>query len=625
MGGGQKSTTSTRVEQTPEEKEYTRVQIDLAKQQLRLVEQQSGWQSEIYEITKPLLAKYGLMVDQQFDEWNTPEAADLRARYRTLENAQLDATMRMMPIQEELLQMQLDEIRRGGRATEEQKRLIGEITDRAIETGDIDINRFLNQGLGQIREELAPARGLRPTDSPMLDAGGRVLEEAIRQKGQLTSQMRGAQANAELNFPLNASQVFSAQNQWQQNFGAQMGQFMAQQRGQADQNRNQLMAQLFTSPMSAGEQGLSLINASRPSPVSFPRNTTETTKTSGGSILGGIGGLLQGVAQVGGLFSSEKLKEDIKPIKAPEGHVLSPGELKWDKRRIGRGYNDISTGVGSRGGWGNTPSGRGETSMPGAWQTAGSHPIVGNWAVTMTGGPNSEREREATVGTRDWVGNHPTYGVNDPDYRPLFNPNNQPLAPISPPPDPGTTIDFDTMGGGSSGGSSGKGGDLLVKDPPWWNGKKDQSDLVKDPPMWGEGKGDPNDGPQYFGSTPTNTMAGPQYRVQPGLGFANPPQSDEDALQRIANLPVSQWRYKPETGLSTQQHVGPMAEDFNTQVMGRGPEPTIPIVDNLGALTLAVKALEKRTRGGNNIGRSRSSSNLTPEQIRTLMRRRRAA
>ena len=597
MGGGQKSTTSTRVEQTPEEKEYNRVQIDLAKQQLALTQEQHGWQSEIYEITKPLLAKYGLMVDQQFDEWNTPEAADLRARYRNLESAQLDAQMRMMPIQEELLQMQLDEIRRGGRATEEQKRLIGEITDRAIETGDIDINRFLNQGLGQIREELAPARGLRPTDSPMLDAGGRVLEEAIRQKGQLTSQMRGAQANAELNFPLNASQVFSQQNQWQQNFGAQMGQFMAQQRGQADQNRNQLMAQLFTSPMSAGEQGLSLINASRPSPVSFPRNTTETTKTSGGSMLGGIGGLLSGIGSLGGtggIFSSEKLKEDIKPIRAPEGHVLSPGGLKFDKRMIGTGYNSTGRGVGQR---------MGEQSRPGAW-SEGSHPLGGNWLKTMTGGgPMSTREREMTVGTRDWVGSS-DYGVGDPDYRlpPVF-----PRQPITPPADTGTTIDFDTLGSGG----------------------KNQPLLVKDPPIWGQDQGSGKGGPlmEIWGQGATNTKAGPEYQVQPGqgLGFANPPQSDEDALDRIANLPVSQWRYKPETGLSTQQHVGPMAEDFNTQVMGRGPEPTIPIVDNLGALTLAVKALEKRTRGGNNIGRSRSSGNLTPEQIRTLMRRRRAA
>lgn len=592
MGGGSKSTTSTKVEQTPEEKEYNRVQIDLAKQQLRLVEEQHGWQSEIYNITRPLLAKYGLMVDQQFDEWNSPEAADLRTRYRDLESAQLDAQMRMLPIQEELMQMQLDEIRRGGRATEEQKRLIGEITDRAIETGDIDINRFLNQGLGQIREELAPARGLRPTDSPMLDAGGRVLEEAIRQKGQLTSQMRGAQANAELNFPLNASQVFSAQNQWQQNFGAQMGQFIAQQRGQADANRTQLMTQLFTSPMSAGEQGLSLINASRPSPVSFPRNTTETTKTSsGGSILGGIGGLLSGIGSLGGtggIFSSEKFKEQVKPISAPEGHVLSPGGLKFDKRTIGTGYNSTGRGVGQR---------MGEQSRPGAW-SQGSHPLGGNWLQTMTGGgPMSIREREMTEATRDWVGGHPTYGVGDPDFR---------MPPVMPRAAPQNTIGTDAATAGLAG---------LGKT------YNDETTPVVDPSVWGQGVEGNKAGPLMEVDPPQNTMAGPQY----GLGFANPPQTDEDALNRIASMPVSQWRYKPETGLGTEQHIGPMAEDFNTIMMGqRRPSPTISVVDSLGSLTSAVKALERRTRGGSGMGRGRGAQ-LTPDQIRALMRRSRAA
>lgn len=601
MGGGSKSTTSTRVEQTPEEKEYNRVQIDLAKQQLRLVEEQHGWQSEIYNITRPLLAKYGLMVDQQFDEWNSPEAADLRTRYRDLESAQLDAQMRMLPIQEELMQMQLDEIRRGGAATEEQKRLIGEITDRAIQTGDIDIGRFMDQGFTQLREELAPARGLRPTDSPVLDAGGQILEEALRQKGQLTSQMRGAQANAELNFPLNASQVFSQQNQWQQNFSAQAGQYLMGLRQTADQNRQQLMGQLFTAPMSAGEQGLNLINASRPSAVSFPRNTTETTKTSsGGSILGGIGGLLSGIGSLGGtggIFSSEKFKEQVKPISAPEGHVLSPGGLKFDKRVVGRGYNPISTGTGSRSGWGNAPGYMSnEQSMPGAW-SQGSHPLVGNWAVTMTGGPKSEREREMTTGTRDWVGAHPTYGIGDPDYRlPLTMPRAAPQNTI-----------------GTDAATAGLGGLGKTYD--------DATTPVVDPSVWGEGLGSDKAGPLMEIDPPQNTMAGPQY----GLGFANPPQTDEDALNRIASMPVSQWRYKPETGLGTEQHIGPMAEDFNTIMMGqRRPSPTISVVDSLGSLTSAVKALEKRTRRGGG-GQWPGRGNLTPEQIRALMRRQRAA
>lgn len=585
MGGGQKSTTATQYQQTPEEKEYNQVQIDLAKQQLALTQEQHGWNSEIFAMTKPLLAKYGLMVEQQFNDYNSPEASDLRKRYASLENAQLDQQIRNMPIQDELMQLQLDEIRRGGRATDEQKRLIGEIADRAIETGDTDISRFLDKGFLQMREELAPARGLRPTDSPILDAGGQVLEEALRQKGQLTSQVRGAQANAELNFPLNASQVYSAQNQFQQNFNANMGQFLAQQRAQGDQNRAALMTQLFTSPMSAGEAGINLINASRPSPVSFPRNSTQTTKTSGGSILGGIGGLLSGIGSIAssGMFSSKKLKEDVKPIEAPPGHMLSPGGLKFDRRAYSSG--DASHPRFS-GGYDHT-----QTTRPGAW-SIGSNPLPGGMLRNMTSSSlmsDLGGKIAADPGTRDWVGGS-TYdsGGTGMPVRPFVS-------------NAGSTIDFDTLTGGGLGGSGSSGG----------SGGKDYGNdgPQVDPTVWGQG-----DGPQ----------------VQPGqgLGFAaGPPVSDDDALDRIVNLPVSQWRYKPETGLGTEQHVGPMAEDFNTQVMGREPGPTIPIVDNMGALTLAIKALEKRTRKGGIPRNQYQGINqaLTRQQIAALMQRRKAA
>lgn len=582
MGGGQKSTTTTTVTQTPEEKEFTKQQIELAKQQLRLVEEQHGWQSEIYAITKPLLEKYGLMIEDEFTRYNTPEAQALRDRYAQLESAQLDAQLRNLPIQEELLQLQLDEIRRGGRATPEQQALIAEITNRAIETGDTDISRFLDQGFTQLREELAPARGLRPSDSPILDAGGEVLEEALRQKGQLTSQMRGAQANAELNFPLNASQVYSAQNQWQQNFQANMGQFLSQQRQTAEQNRNALMQQLFTAPMASGEQGISLINAARPSPVSFPRNTTETTKTSGGSVLGGIGGLLSGIGSIAGsgLFSSKKLKEDVRPIEAPEGHILSPGALKYDKRQLTRGYNNTY-----RTGWGGEGVPRSENGARPPYPGLDQHPLLGDHSP-ITGGGSTRR------------------------LFPMFpmGGNNTPLREWGGPPPVAQTQP-------ESGGAPATSGLGLTAKPPG-------PDVTFDPPrpddMVGAGS---QAGPN---PVPLNEMTGTM--PQPvGLGFANPPQTDEDALERIANLPVSQWRYKPETGLGTEPHIGPMAEDFNTQVMGQGPNPTISVVDSLGALTASIKALEKRTRGGQRNGLPRNQYWGIQHDPRTQRKRKRLA
>lgn len=450
MGGG-KTTTTTTVTQTAEEKEYTKQQIEMAKQQMALLQEQHGWQSEIYEITKPLLAKYALLVEQEFADYNDPVAATLREKQRTLDAANIDAAIANVPIQQELLQRQLDEIRRGGRATDEQKAMIADITNRAMEAGDIDISRFLETGIDTIRNENAPARGFRPDDAPMIDASQRVLEEALRQKGQMTANLRGAQAQAEMNFPLNAGNITNQWNQFQQGFNQQANQFLSGLKQQANQNRSQLMSQLFSAPMASVEAGLNLVNASRPNPVDFPRNTTQTTKQSS-NILGGIGGLLSGIGSVGSMFSTRKAKENIKPLEAPPGHMLSPGALK-------------------------------ENFQP------------------LSGAKNTMTNRQ---------------------------------------PAPGPQLNPDIFNYGFKGGS-----------------------------------------------------IGPQI----GTAAVNPPRTDEDALDRIGKLPVSTWNYKPGTGLEGPTHVGPMAEDFNTMVMGKQPEPFINTVDAVGSLMASVKALDKRTRG----------------------------
>lgn len=460
--GGSKTTTTTKVERTPEEIEYTKQQIELAKQQLKLVEEEHGWQSEIYTLTKPLLEKYALMVDQDFAEMQSPEYQAMKAKQQQLDTANIDAQLRNLPLQEELLQRQLDEIRRGGAATDEQKRLIADVADRALASGETDINRFLGTGLDQIRNQMAPARGMRPDDGPMVEAAQRVLEEAVRQQGQLSQQVRGAQSQAELNFPLNAAQVTNQANQWQQGFNANMNEFLSGLKTQAAQNRTALMGQLFSAPMTAGDRGLNLIGATRPNPVNFPQNTTQTTKQSGGSIFGGIGGLLSGIGSVGSLFSSREFKTKIKPMEAPPGHMLSPGALKQNFRDLG--------------------------------------------SPQSLGGANG-------------------FGITGPQTQP---------------------------------------------------------------------------------TSPKGTPAGPQ--VQPGLGGMGgtainpvqtvaPPRDEEDALNRLRQMPISSWQYKPETGLGGPTHVGPMAEDFNTIMMGKQPEPFINTVDAVGSLMASVKALDKRVQG----------------------------
>ena len=64
-------------------------------------------------------------------------------------------------------------------------------------------------------------------------------------------------------------------------------------------------------------------------------------------------------------------------------------------------------------------------------------------------------------------------------------------------------------------------------------------------------------------------------------------------LAAVAALPVEAWRYKPETGLGTQPHIGPYAEDFQA-AFGVGDGVTINPIDAIGVCLAAIKALSKR-------------------------------
>jgi hypothetical protein len=64
-------------------------------------------------------------------------------------------------------------------------------------------------------------------------------------------------------------------------------------------------------------------------------------------------------------------------------------------------------------------------------------------------------------------------------------------------------------------------------------------------------------------------------------------------LDAVAALPVDRWRYKAETGLSQQLHIGPYAEDFKA-FFGVGDGVTINTTDALGVCLAAIKALTAR-------------------------------
>ncbi|HUU43912.1 MAG TPA: hypothetical protein VMX57_09030, partial [Planctomycetota bacterium] len=111
----------------------------------------------------------------------------------------------------ELLQYQLETIRTGGAATPEQKATIKRATDAQLARVESDIDRSTKDTLTLLREELSPGLGLRSSDTPILDRGGRIAEEATRQKGQAAREAQALAATQELQLPVQLSNLASGQ------------------------------------------------------------------------------------------------------------------------------------------------------------------------------------------------------------------------------------------------------------------------------------------------------------------------------------------------------------------------------------------------------------------------------
>ena len=71
----------------------------------------------------------------------------------------------------------------------------------ALKLGESDISNFVRLGLENVRDVLAPDRGFRPGDSPILGLGSDIVEEGLRQQGQLVRGIRGQEATQLADIP----------------------------------------------------------------------------------------------------------------------------------------------------------------------------------------------------------------------------------------------------------------------------------------------------------------------------------------------------------------------------------------------------------------------------------------
>lgn len=226
MGGSQSQTVKS--ELTPEQRRLVAATESLAAQQEGLI----GESADLARATAGTLTGLAGEEDALAGLRNMLAASDLQFTQNT-----------SAPIQEMLTLDQANRILSGIRPSDEQRGFLSDLANQQIAAGQSDIGRGLENQLFSLREELAPALGLRPSDTPIRDRGARSAEDALRQNAQLVNEVRGREAAGLIDYPLQENQVFGGLASQQLNLGQATSQFQEQLRQQALANRAALQQQ----------------------------------------------------------------------------------------------------------------------------------------------------------------------------------------------------------------------------------------------------------------------------------------------------------------------------------------------------------------------------------------------
>lgn len=214
-------------------------------------------------------------------------------------------------------------------ATRQDVNLINEIAQQQIALGSSDIQANLEDALDQVRGVLAPSRGLRPGDSPVFEAGGRVVNEALRQQGQLVRGVRGTATQAIANRPFQRAAIQLQERGLNFNiaasaFGAgqQGAQFQAGIAQQSQANRAQFASALAELPLNLTQLRAGIGTGVQPqigsalSAIAASQGRTQSSAQTVGplqgaaTIAGGAGALLAGI----GLICDRDRKDEIDQV-----------------------------------------------------------------------------------------------------------------------------------------------------------------------------------------------------------------------------------------------------------------------------------------------------------------------
>ena len=280
------STSVSLPKRTPEEQQAIQMALALAQQQLDAIKQFGGFQQAQQALAQGQLP--GLQTD----------LANL-----TGQAGQADQIFdQVLPGYMDILQREIGRFSGGQLATPQELSEIDAAIAASREAGGIEIDRATEAAYRDLFENVAPSRGFKPGDTPILDRGGLIASEGLRQRGTLESTLAGQRANARLALPAQRSGIML------NTLGFLSG--LQQQRSQLAEsaflNRLRLTGQI-------GQQGLGLATG-------IPANIAGLTSTLGqeriagagtttsspffgnigsiGQAAGGIGGLLTGGADL---------------------------------------------------------------------------------------------------------------------------------------------------------------------------------------------------------------------------------------------------------------------------------------------------------------------------------------
>lgn len=299
---------------SPEELEIQRKNSDILSQQLEAIKAQNGYQQQMYDRAGPLFDMQLKMLQDQASL--APQELEFQKQQIELAKQQGALQSEMIPLQKTLMQKQLEQIQNGFAATPEQAAQIDATTNAQLESGRSDISEFSRLGLEQLKNELAPSLGMRPTDTPIQDRGFQLEREGTRQYGQLQSNLRAANSQSKLNVGMAGTQMMGAQNQFQQQLSQSIRDFQAQLSEQAAQNRLKVGLGVSSSGVAtAGTPGspYGLTTGMMGARYGGNYGGTSSTTTSNDMSIGQVGQLASGIGALAA-FSDRRLKTDIERV-----------------------------------------------------------------------------------------------------------------------------------------------------------------------------------------------------------------------------------------------------------------------------------------------------------------------